>query len=471
MSEHSTASNKRFVIGAVLASLLVMALVTAGVYVYVQKRPMLAADAALDAAFASDRERMQTNLNVLKTLNQPELYYQTVLDCAKMTDYHGDQALALELLAQPEPEETEAYDRFARQAKEQQAIYTYHQAMSLYETGDYMRAARTAAQARQYEPAAALYELAQSAYQASLPTPTPSPVPTPSPTPVPTSTPAPTAEPAAALPSATPTAAPTPTPQPTPDPVSLLPEGRLAAGFEHTVVLMEDGTVRAFGSNSHGQLNVEGWQNVVYVAAGAYHTLGLTADGRVLACGDNTHLQTDVSFYAGVKAIAAGDYASFLLLEDGQVMATGYLSYDFLNELTGAQAIWAGSYGLLVQTADGLLASHPGVALKAACEQIAVSRGYAIGVDTQGNTHSTTALIPQWTGVSRVTAGENAVLGLTEDGRVFSHIFDRHSDWELAFQQPVLAAAAGPNHCAFLLKENVLEIRHSDGRLQRHELN
>lgn len=454
MSEQRTSSNKRFVLAAVLVSLLLMALVIAGICMYVQKRPMLAADAALDAAFHADAERMQTNLAALKALDEPELYYSTVLECAQMADYHGDQALALALLAQPEADGTEAYAAFAEQAEAQQAVYTYHQAMVLYESGDYMRAARTAAQVRQYEPAQSLYELSQAAYQATLPTPTPTPVPEP--------TAAPSAEPTPDPDGALPTD--------TPEPVSLLPEGRLAAGFEHTVVLMDDGTVRAFGGNTYGQLEVGEWRNVVYVAAGAYHTLGLTADGRVLSCGDNTYLQTDVAFYSGVKAIAAGDYASFLLLEGGQVMATGYLPYEFLNELTGAQAIAAGSYGLLVKTADGLHASHPGIALDASCDLFAVSRGYAIGADASGTTVSTTTLIPQWTGVKRLAASENAVIGLTEDGGVWAHAFGRNNHASFAFDQPVLAAAAAPNHYAFLLADGTLEIRHADGRIEKNEL-
>ena len=228
--------------------------------------------------------------------------------------------------------------------------------------------------------------------------------------------------------------------------------------------------MRAFGDNSYGQLEVGEWQNVVYVAAGAYHTLGLTNDGRVLACGDNTHLQTDVSFYSGVKAIAAGDYASFLLLEGGQVMATGYLPYEFLNELTGAEAIRAGSYGLLVKTADGLHASHPGLALDAGCDLFAVSRGYAIGANVNGTTFSTTSLIPQWTGIKRLAASENAVIGLTEDGGVLAHAFGRNNQASFAFAQPVLAAAAAPNHYAFLLADGTLEIRHADGRIEKNEL-
>lgn len=454
MSEQQTTSVNRFVRWAVLLSALVLIAVTAGIYCYVLERPALAAEAALAAAFSGDTVEMQKQLDMLKGLNEPELYYSAILDCARMADYNGNQELALELLEQPEANETENYAAFWERAQEQMSIYTYHQAMALYETGEYARAARVAAQVRQYEPAASLYDMAQSAYQATLPTPIPTIAPTP--------TPEPTALPVAAVE--------TPAATPVPAPAALLPEGRIATGFAHTVVLMEDGTVRAFGDNSFGQLEVGDWQNVVYVAAGAYHTLGLTADGRVLACGDQTHLQTDVTFYTGVKAIAAGDYASFLLLDGGQVMATGYLGYEFLGELTGAQAIGAGSYGLLVKTADGMIASHPGIALEKNCELFAVSRGYAVGADKDGNTFSTTALLPQWTGVKRLAASENAVVALREDGTVLSHIFGRTHQADFRFDQPVLAAAAAPNHYAFLLADGTLEIRYANGQKERIEL-
>jgi hypothetical protein len=236
------------------------------------------------------------------------------------------------------------------------------------------------------------------------------------------------------------------------------------------VVLMDDGTVRAFGDNSFGQTEVSSWQNVVWVAAGAYHTLGLTEDGRVLSCGDNTHGQTDTSLFGGVKAIAAGDYASFLLLETGEVMSFGYHSYEFLQQLAGTQRIWAGSYGVLAQAADGLHASHPGLALQGQVKTAALSRGYAVGIDAQGNVHSTTPMIPAWTGAECVAAGENTALALTADGQVLAHVFGSFSRYDFTFDQPVTAVAAGPNHCAFVLADGSLEIRRTDREHESHVL-
>ncbi|MBQ7866534.1 MAG: hypothetical protein IJ354_00080 [Clostridia bacterium] len=448
MSENN---NTRFVRRAVILSLILAVALTTVVWLYVQKRPELTHQAARDAAFAAEYEHMQESLAWLEVNAEEPLYRLAVLECASLADYNGDHELALEMLDSIETDE---------QTEELRMQCTYHIALKLYEQGEHLRAARTAAEVKQYEPAQSLYQVAQSAYQASLPTPTPSPMPTPSPTPSPT--PLPTPEPEVqtlVAATAVPTPVPTPTPVPKPE---LWAENRIATGFAHTVVLMEDGTVRAFGDNTYGQSDVSGWQNVTAVAAGAYHTVGLTADGRVLACGDNTHSQADTALYAGVKAIAAGDYATFMLLHTGEVVSTGFQSYEFLQELSGAEAVWAGSYGVIVRCADGLHASHPGLALTADCDAVSLSRGYTIGVDAQGVLYSTTGLITPQENIARVSAGENAALMLDDEGSVSAHAFGS-SRFDFAFDQPVLALSAGANHCAFVLADGTLTIRNADG--------
>ena len=465
MQDNGSSANTRFVRRAVILSLFFALAATAGIWLFVQARPSLTCAAARDAAFARSYARAQEHLTWLEANSETD-YYRALLECASIADYNGDYDTALEWLSLTAPADSEAYDAFAASAEELSAACIYHKALRLYEQGDYLQAMRTASDARSYEPAASLQQMAQSAYQASLPTPVPAP--TPAPTAVPTTAPTPVPSPTAVQETAAPE---TPSPVPTSTHVSrpaLLPEGRIAVGAAHTVVLREDGTVTAFGDNTYGQTDVSSWQSVVYVAAGAYHTLGLTADGRVLACGDNTHMQCDVSFYGGVKAIAASDYDTVLLLADGSVISTGYHEYVFLQDVTGAERIWAGSYGVLVKTPSGIHASHAGLALNSACETAALSRGYAIGADEQGRVFSTMPQIPAWTDIARVSAGENAVLALTSDGQVLSHVFDSHSLCGFTFYQPVLALSAGANHYAFLLADGTLEIRYANGRIETH---
>ncbi|NTX11126.1 chromosome condensation regulator RCC1 [Myxococcus sp. CA051A] len=75
----------------------------------------------------------------------------------------------------------------------------------------------------------------------------------------------------------------------------------VAPGFRHALVLMEDGTVRAFGNNADGQLGdgtttardypvtVLGLTDVVKLVAGSMHSVALKRDGTVWTWGRNTY--------------------------------------------------------------------------------------------------------------------------------------------------------------------------------------
>jgi len=98
-----------------------------------------------------------------------------------------------------------------------------------------------------------------------------------------------------------------------------------AAGYEHTVVLREDGTAAAVGNNQmgSGQCNVHEWRDLIGIGAGTYHTVGLRADGTVVAAGDNSYGQCDVGAWYDIVEIAAGDYYTVGLRSDGTVVAAG----------------------------------------------------------------------------------------------------------------------------------------------------
>ncbi len=125
----------------------------------------------------------------------------------------------------------------------------------------------------------------------------------------------------------------------------------VAAGDYHGLALLADGTVRAFGRNDAHELGQPGdapklsnvplavplLQDVVAIAAGARHSLALLVDGRVVAWGDNTQgqlgtgsqgptgfpVEGEVPGLDGVVAIAAAGYRSFALRDDGTLYAWG----------------------------------------------------------------------------------------------------------------------------------------------------
>lgn len=454
---------KRFIKSVVWHSFILAVLVIGGIWLFSMLHPQWLSQQARNAAFAGEYHKTQDYLAQLSQKNE-ELHISTLLDAASIADYRSDWETASDLLDQvlSLSEENESYVAFAERAKQLQAECQYHQARSHYENGDYAVASSMAAAIKGYEPAQRLYQLSYDALMESMATPVPTPSPTPEPTPVPTPEPTaePTLEPQQSIVPATETPVPTPTCTPAPQ---LLGAGRLAVGYHHTVVLREDGTVFAAGDNSYGQTNVEDWQNIVAIAAGAYHTVGLTSDGRVLAVGDNTYGQTDTSMFSNVKKIAAGAWDTVMLLANGQVMNIGYHPYEFTMALIGAEEIAAGSYGLLVRANGTNHASHVSLKLDDSCVSFSVSRGYAVGIDEQGNTHATLDWIPSWKNIASVSAGENGVIALTEDGQVKSCLFGKHNGREFSFDQPVLAIAAGSNHYAFVLQDGSVQLRTADG--------
>ena len=117
----------------------------------------------------------------------------------------------------------------------------------------------------------------------------------------------------------------------------------------HTVFLLEDGTVRTVGRNGYGQCGtgtnntrqlslytIPNLNNVKQVACGYYHTVFLLNDGTVRTVGNNEYGQcgtgntntSQLSLYTipdlnNVKQVACGDNHTVFLLEDGTVKTVG----------------------------------------------------------------------------------------------------------------------------------------------------
>lgn len=121
----------------------------------------------------------------------------------------------------------------------------------------------------------------------------------------------------------------------------------VSGGKGHSLALLANGTVEAWGFDSHGQLGNEGaiatrtpvlvehLKGVSAVAAGGNHSLALLKNGTVLAWGDDesgqlgngqlvdSEVPVAVPGLTNVTAIAAGEEHSLALLSNGTVMAWG----------------------------------------------------------------------------------------------------------------------------------------------------
>ncbi len=165
----------------------------------------------------------------------------------------------------------------------------------------------------------------------------------------------------------------------------------VAAGRNHSLALLSDGTVRTWGRNNGGQLgdnttdnrdapiSIATLDSVVALAGGTVHSLALRSDGTIRAWGDNFNGQlgngTDIFSYTPVLvssinnavAIAAGDLHSLALLGNGAVQSWGNNAFGQLGNgtttrelspvavsgLTGVRSIAAGLNHSLAALSDG----------------------------------------------------------------------------------------------------------------------
>ncbi|MGO8673906.1 MAG: choice-of-anchor tandem repeat GloVer-containing protein [Capsulimonadaceae bacterium] len=152
----------------------------------------------------------------------------------------------------------------------------------------------------------------------------------------------------------------------------------VAGGSGHSVGLRSDGTVRAWGLNTSGQLGngsvtssyspvtVSGLTDVTAIAAGGLHTIALRSDGTVWCWGDNQYgelgngtmanssVPTQVTGLTAVIAIASGEYYSLALRADGTVWAWGA---DTDGELGDGLTT---NSDIPVEMNDGILTGIPG---------------------------------------------------------------------------------------------------------------
>jgi len=122
----------------------------------------------------------------------------------------------------------------------------------------------------------------------------------------------------------------------------------IAAGQNHNVALRSNGTVFAWGGfNNHGELNVPaGLSGVKAIAAGGEHTLALRTNGTVVAWGNNFAGQTNVpAELSNVVAITAGDTHSMALRNNGTIVAWGDDGSGQTNTPANATNIFAFAAG------------------------------------------------------------------------------------------------------------------------------
>ena len=169
----------------------------------------------------------------------------------------------------------------------------------------------------------------------------------------------------------------------------------IAAGYNYTIGLKNDGTLISAGSNDSGQCDVSDWKDIVAVSAGNRQTVGIKSDGTVVAAGSNDYGECNIEDWKDIKQISAGHCYTVGLKNDGTVIVTGSGDYGQCGVT---------SWKEIVSISAGF--THT-VGLK--------SDGTVVAV---GNNNDGQCDVSNWKDIVAVSSGDYHTVGLKSDGTV-----------------------------------------------------
>lgn len=218
----------------------------------------------------------------------------------------------------------------------------------------------------------------------------------------------------------------------------------VSAGDEHTLFLMDDGTVYACGRNWDGRLGlgnytgtnvplqIPGLTDIIAVSAGHFHSLFLKSDGTVWATGDNYYgalgngstttsnvpVQVGIS---GVSAIAAGSYFSLFLKPNGEVWGCGYNqdgqlgTQNYNNSDVPVQMVVSSVAKIAAGLAHSIMVKFDGTAWSCGSNGLG-----QLGLGGFGGGNTPTVLAIGLGSVSAIDAGWGHSVFLLNDGSVYT---------------------------------------------------
>jgi len=208
----------------------------------------------------------------------------------------------------------------------------------------------------------------------------------------------------------------------------------LAAGRQHAIALLPNGTVYGWGANNFGQATIPaGLSNVVAVAAGEDFSLALKTDGSVIGWGKNESGQASPP--AGLRdaiAISGGTTHALALRRNGTIVGWGATNLAAVPAgLTNIVAIDAGanySLGLLPDGKVRAWTKEPFVGVtnvpNSITNIIAIAAGSGgLALDASGRFRSWGVTLPAPTAATNlvsIAAGSTHAVGLRADGIVFA---------------------------------------------------
>lgn len=183
-------------------------------------------------------------------------------------------------------------------------------------------------------------------------------------------------------------------------------------GDRHSVVLLRDGTLRAFGENDAGQIDVTSWSAICAIAAGDTHTVALRENGTVLAAGNR---RRDVA--GRTRGVAHSPRANPCAVEDwtnvARVVCTQSITVGLCRDGT-VRATGSSHYGQCDTSAWRDVVS---VATSGRHTVALFADGHveAVGLNEHGECRT-----ENWSRIIQIAVLPELTLGLRADGKILA---------------------------------------------------
>jgi alpha-tubulin suppressor-like RCC1 family protein len=268
----------------------------------------------------------------------------------------------------------------------------------------------------------------------------------------------------------------------------------IAAGFDHGLALLSNGTVMAWGDNSYGELGngtttnsdipvpVSGLSGVTAVTAGGDDSLALLDDGTVVAWGDNSYGELGngtttssdspvaVSGLSGVTAVSAGLEHALALVSGGRVMAwgnddAGQLGDGSTDGISETPVAVTGLTGSTVTAVSAGLDHSLGLLSDGTVVAWGDNGAGELGNASEVNS-DTPVVVSDLANVTAISAGSNFSLALSSTEHVYSWGLDATTQSDVPVEvrgiSGITAVSAGGDHSVAVRGQNPVApgIRH-----------
>ncbi len=239
-------------------------------------------------------------------------------------------------------------------------------------------------------------------------------------------------------------------------------------GNSHLLILLANGTVKAYGSNKNGCCNTDSWRNVTSVCAGTDISLGVRSDGSVLLAGRSAYINTSpvLKWKNIVRVKYEAEYIA-ALDSNGKIQICGNAPFDYesISQIQNISDFCISPTHIVIYTSDrkvmtygagnsgGGVTSHWKNIRQVVCaENFTAALGYNGKIYAEGDNSFGQCEVAQFSDIVSISCGKNHIVALDIHGNVYAAGANGFGQCNVSQWKDIVAVYCGKNHTVGLDK-------------------